>query len=317
MKRLAARIIGVCAILLLVPSAVLAQEDPFDIPTPVDASLRPRPSPRPFQNPNAQPRPAESEGVRGSRPLETPEAAETPRLDDPVLRWLPEIMAASDATGTPPGLIAGVMRVESGGNPDIVSPQGARGLMQIMPAELGALGIPFELWHDPATNIRAGATILAQRSGGGWEAAAAYYFGIGCDYYGTCTYQYAVAVLQWAMIYGPLIGDYTWYDFGRIPAVPSAPPAEPTATATPAPSPSSGTPVPEPTEPAPSATTTPAPEPTATPEGSPAPPTEAPTEAPTPVPTEAPTAPPTETPPTWENATDQAPPNATPEDGSG
>jgi hypothetical protein len=216
-------------------------------------------------------------------------------------------MAASEATGTPPSLIAGVMRVESGGDPSIIAPQGARGLMQVMPDELAALGIPFELWHDPATNILAGAIILAQRSGGGWEAAAAYYFGVGCDYYGTCTYQYAVAVLSWALAYAPLIGDATWYDFGRIPAVPAAPPdrGQPAPAPNPRPASTTAPPAPSPTSTPPAATEPPSPEPTSTPEPSP-------TEVPSPPPTEAPPEPPSETPPPDVTPAETPPPEGSP-----
>lgn len=214
-------------------SAAADATDPAPTPTTeAVGSLRARPSPRPYANPKAQP---SSDGVRGSRPLETTEETGPPRLDEPVLRWLPEITAASGATGTPISLIAGIMRVESGGDPKTVSPQGAQGLMQVMPVELAAQGIPEGSWHDPATNVLAGAVILAQRSGGGWEAATAYYFGIGCDDYGTCTYGYAVAVLGWANAYAALLGDPFGYDVGRIPAVPDAPAAT-AASSTTAPS---------------------------------------------------------------------------------
>lgn len=302
MKRRTILVFVVLVILLFSAHGVRAADSSGEaVSTPADASLRPRPSPRPFDNPNAKPG-----GPRGSRPLETPEEAGPPRLDDPVLQWLPEITAASEATGTPPSLIAGVMRVESGGDPSIISPQGARGLMQVMPDELAALGIPFELWHDPATNILAGAIILAQRSGGGWEAAAAYYFGVGCDYYGTCTYQYAVAVLSWALAYAPLIGDTTWYDFGRIPAVPAAPsgPAQPAPAPNPRPASTTAPPAPSPSS-TPPATEPPSPEPTSTPEP-------APTEVPTSPPAETPTEPPVETPPPDVTPAETPPPEGSP-----
>jgi hypothetical protein len=282
----------------LVPVTVLAADDA----TPgTDAtgeaevgSLRARPSPRPYDNPNS--RPGSGADVRGSRPLETTEEAGPPRLDDPVLQWLPEITAASTATGTPISLIAGVMRVESNGDPTITSPQGAQGLMQIMPDELRTQGIPREQWLDPPTNVMAGAVILAQRSGNGWESAAAYYFGIGCDYYGTCTYGYAVAVIGWANAYAALLGDPFWYDVGRIPDVPDSP--EPTETPTPTPTATptaTQTPTVEPTpDEDPS---TPTPQPTDEPPGEPTDePTDEPTAAPTDEPTEEPTAEPTEEP---------------------
>ena len=147
--------------------------------------------------------------------------------------------------------------------------------MQVMPDELLAQGIASNQWLDPPTNILAGAVILAQRSGGGWEAAAAYYFGIGCDYYGTCTYGYAVAVFGWANAYAALLGDPFWYDVSRIPDVPDSP--TPTAPPTP-----EGTPD--------EASATPTPEPTGTPTDVP---NGNPTTVPTDEPTEEPTAPPT------------------------
>jgi hypothetical protein len=254
-------------------------------------SLRARPSPRPYDNPNAQPR---TDGdVRGSRALETTEEAGPPRLDDPVLQWLPEITDASTKTGTPISLIAGIMRIESGGDPSTISPQGAQGLMQVMPDELGAQGIPSDRWLDPKTNILAGAVILVQRSGGGWEAAAAYYFGIGCDYYGTCTYGYAVAVIGWANAYASLLGDPYWYDVNLIPAVPSSPEptAEPATKPTASESTSDGEYQIDPTpKPAKTPTAAPSTQPTAEPPEEPtAQPTDVPTEAPTDVPADTPT----------------------------
>jgi hypothetical protein len=213
-----------------------------------------------------------------------------PRLDDPVLRWLPEVMTAANATGVPPELIAAIMRVESQGNPNIISPAGARGLMQIMPDELSAQGIPFDAWHDPATNIMAGAVILLQRSGSGWDGAAASYFGYGCDVFGTCTETYVSVVLGWMAYYAPVIANPYSSGFGILgpdwippaidPFVEAAPPTpEPPPTATPTPA----------------ATSTPPVTPTAT------------STTETPASTEIPTTPPTEVPPTDVPATEIPP----------
>ncbi|HET8523681.1 MAG TPA: lytic transglycosylase domain-containing protein, partial [Thermomicrobiales bacterium] len=163
-----------------VPQAMTAQLlDPTPEPA-AGTTARPKPSPRPFSNPAGQPAPTATPTPSATPPTPSPTAtapAGPPRLNDDVLRWLPEIIIAADATGVPPELIAAIMRVESQGNPNIISPAGARGLMQIMPDELSAQGIPFDAWHDPATNIMAGAVILLQRSGSGWDGAAASYFG--------------------------------------------------------------------------------------------------------------------------------------------
>jgi hypothetical protein len=265
-------------------------------------SLRDRPEERPFDNEWAMPGTA----GRGAKNLEAPpdlsEALGVDRLDDPVLQWLPEITAASNATGTPRSLIAGVMRLESSGDPTTVSVVAAQGLMQVMPVEMMAQGIPQEKWQDPATNILAGATILAQRSGAGWETAVAYYFGIGCDAYGTCTFEYATVVLGWANYFAAALNDPISYNMNRIPDVPSSKStpnqrAKVIGTAQP-----DSTPVatPRPTQPAVPAQPTEVP--TTPPTAEPTPiPTEVPTEVvtevvPTDVPTEVPIEAPTEPP---------------------
>ncbi len=97
------------------------------------------------------------------KPTATAEDTSIPRLNDPVLRWLPEIVAASQQWGVPPELIAAVIRVESTGEPGVISPSGARGLMQMMPDQIGGQGVPQSLWHDPATNVAAGAQGLYTR----------------------------------------------------------------------------------------------------------------------------------------------------------
>lgn len=276
-----------------------------------DNHVRPKPTPRSFTNPASNPT------VEATK-VEEPGI---PRLDDTVLRWLPEIMAAAKANNVPAELIAGVMRLESDGNPNIISPDGARGLMQIMPDQLLGQGIYEDLWHDPATNIMAGGYELLERSWsyGSWEGAVGSYFGFGCDVFGTCTEVYVTIVFGWAAYYAPIIADPLAYGFGVLPSDWVAPPIVPFVEAAPVPieeppppptpTPGSGTATPTPTEMAtgvPSETPTdpsgsPTVEPTDMPTDVPTAvptdvPTEIPTEEPTDVPTEEPTEPPTEEP---------------------
>jgi hypothetical protein len=61
--------------------------------------------------------------------------------------------------GVDPEIAARVLNAESGGRLDAVSPKGARGLMQLMPATAAGLGVNPD---DPADNIRGGVTYLRQ-----------------------------------------------------------------------------------------------------------------------------------------------------------
>lgn len=69
-----------------------------------------------------------------------------------------EIHRASQDTGLDAALLHAVVTVESGYNQAAVSPKGARGLMQLMPATARRYGTGNPL--DPAENVRAGARYL-------------------------------------------------------------------------------------------------------------------------------------------------------------
>ena len=73
------------------------------------------------------------------------------------------VVEASVREGINPMLVQAVIRRESGGRPCAVSPKGAQGLMQLMPATQSDLGVrdPF----DPAANIGGGARYLKQLLG--------------------------------------------------------------------------------------------------------------------------------------------------------
>ncbi|HHG0781364.1 TPA: transglycosylase SLT domain-containing protein [Klebsiella pneumoniae] len=86
--------------------------------------------------------------------------------------------AAGKKHGIDPRLLKAVMMQESGGNPNIISDADARGLMQLIPPNLKALGITN--WRDPSQNIDGGASILAenlQKAEGDISLALRYYHG--------------------------------------------------------------------------------------------------------------------------------------------
>lgn len=91
-----------------------------------------------------------------------------------------QIASAAATYGLDPSLLSAVISAESAGNPNAISPVGAQGLMQLMPATGASLGVtnPF----DPTQNINAGAQYLSQlisQFGDVSTALAAYNFGPG------------------------------------------------------------------------------------------------------------------------------------------
>jgi murein DD-endopeptidase MepM/ murein hydrolase activator NlpD len=189
---------------------------------------------------------------------------------DGVMQWSTLIEVASVRHGIPAALIAAIITVESGGNPEAVSPAGAQGLMQVMPMHLERYGIPKDKWRDPATNIDAGSRLLAEllAANGTLTNTVGAYFGHGCDVLGTCTSEYIAAVFSWYNYYVPIFSgvavDASAFEFDLPePGSSEFPSAEDQPTPTPAPTPAPS-PSPEPTE-TPERTATPGPEETATP----------------------------------------------------
>ncbi|WP_095588257.1 lytic transglycosylase domain-containing protein [Actibacterium ureilyticum] len=85
----------------------------------------------------------------------------TPRLQhmqEIMSRHGPEILQATVGTQVSPALVLAVIGVESSGRIDAVSPKGATGLMQLMPATATRFGVNDS--GDPAQNIRGGVAYL-------------------------------------------------------------------------------------------------------------------------------------------------------------
>ncbi len=104
------------------------------------------------------------------------EVAPEPASTEPVVLTPIELAdAAADRYGLPHWLVREVMRVESGFQPQVVSPKGAIGLMQLMPETAQLLGADPK---DPAQNADAGArylrALLDKYDGRLWHALAAY-----------------------------------------------------------------------------------------------------------------------------------------------
>jgi soluble lytic murein transglycosylase-like protein len=79
----------------------------------------------------------------------------------------------------PPGFIAALIDVESGWNPRAVSPKGAMGLMQLMPATARRFGAfaPFDVEQNIAAGTRYVTVLMWEFHGDLRLVAAAYYAG--------------------------------------------------------------------------------------------------------------------------------------------
>ena len=90
--------------------------------------------------------------------LEAPPVPDVP-ASTPSNEPLDLIREAALRAGLPPAFVASVARVESALRPNAVSPKGAIGVMQLMPATAKALGADP---HDLRQNIDAGARLLRE-----------------------------------------------------------------------------------------------------------------------------------------------------------
>ncbi len=88
----------------------------------------------------------------------TEEVVRLPDLDPP---FREAVAAAAERHGLDPKLLHALVLIESAYRPDAVSPAGAAGLTQLMPATARELGV--ENRFDPVENLRGGADYLARQ----------------------------------------------------------------------------------------------------------------------------------------------------------
>lgn len=156
----------------LTQSLLLLRKEGFIIPPAIQALFR--------QGMLEAAKPGEEEKGAGEKPEAKPSAPAKPRAENKASPFglsphMEQVFdAASRAHGVPPSILKGVMRRESGGNPNAVSPKGALGLMQFMPDTAKQYGVdPM----DPDQAVDGAARYLhdLRQQTGSWELALAAY----------------------------------------------------------------------------------------------------------------------------------------------
>ncbi len=183
--------------------------------TPSPTSTRQPASPTPTRTVTASATPTSTVG-----PTATPAVISGLRYDEPVLRWLPELRAASRSHGVSVALLAGVARVASGGEPGLIREDGRRGLLGLTEENLRDLGLTGSEWLDPARHLDAGAEHLAKlrKEEGSWRRALIAYAGDACDELGQCPDDTVAAILAWRDYYSRALRDPEGAGLRQLPS---------------------------------------------------------------------------------------------------
>ncbi|MER3436418.1 MAG: hypothetical protein C4346_01635, partial [Chloroflexota bacterium] len=208
-------------------------EDQVTTPPPsgiVGEGVSAGPGPGDTPAPTSTRQPSETTPTARTSPPATPSATATPtstppplrgrRYDEPVLRWLPELRAASRAHQVSVALLAGITRVASGGEPGLIRQDGRRGLLGLTEQQLNDLGLTGNEWLDPARHLEAGAHYLAtlRANEGSWRRALAAYAGTECDELGQCPDDAIAAILAWRDYYSRVLRDPEGAGLHALPA---------------------------------------------------------------------------------------------------
>jgi len=131
------------------------------------------------------------------------------RLDDPVLRFLPELQSASDQTGVPVALLAAIVQVTSGGDPNVIVDGDKFGLLYVSEDAFQDREIDPALYNDPATNLLVGAQEIAELASrsGRFDLALTRYLGSFTDAFGATTRDYVEAILLFTDFFAELLAD--------------------------------------------------------------------------------------------------------------
>lgn len=152
----------ICGCLLLLAGGCAGTSD----------SVRPPPI-APASRPSEPVEPVESVELRPNKSIEKHRSFAE--------KYRPLVEEAAQRHDVPPALVLGIIYVESRFDPRCHSPEGARGLMQLMPATAAKFGRRRGNPYDPVFNIKAGTAYLAHLfalfSGDEHAALAAYKMG--------------------------------------------------------------------------------------------------------------------------------------------
>jgi murein DD-endopeptidase MepM/ murein hydrolase activator NlpD len=146
------------------------QQQQTATPTPTPGATA-TPTPTPTATPTSTPL-----ALPGATPTPTPTPTQVPQGTG-VMRWRPLVEQYAKQQNVPLALALAIMQRESSGDPEAVSPQGAQGLMQVMPFHFQ--GLTPEQMREPERNVAKGVEILANnyKRWNDWQKAVAAYFG--------------------------------------------------------------------------------------------------------------------------------------------